>query len=271
MLTEPRIDLAELSQQQHEANPVCEEWEMKLRALRGLTIGLSLSALNMLGLFLTLLLFGGLGDYSGAQFVGVFGIFEIATALAFVFCPNIWRLPVMEAETSDRTAVHLALSAIRIPHWAGGAKAIAGAAMVAWSGWKEGYAPEAVLILPFSIAVGVFVMTASAIAARLGVLRPDLDVVQFVIRRPGKKEMALPGTSITASFLQIMLGTFTLPALKLLPPSAFFSPGIGPSFELTLWSIGVAALTTAGMFWTWRGRLAWQAPREQQRKAEEPA
>ncbi len=249
---------------------MCEHWHMHLRALRGLTIGLSLSALNLAGLFLTLLLVGGLGDYTGTQFIGVFGIFEIATALAFVYCPNIWRLPVIEAETSDRTSVRLAVSSLRIPHWAGGAKAIAGLGMVAWTGWKLGFEPEAMLILPFSLATAIFVMTISAVAARLGVLRPDLDVVAFAIRRPGKKELVLPGMSITAAFLQIVLGTFTLPALKLLPPSAFFSPGIGPSVTLTAWSIGIATLTTLAMLLAWRGRLAWKAPREQQRQAEEP-
>ena len=250
---------------------MCDYWCMRFRALRGLVIGLSLSAFNLLGLFLTLLLVGGLGDYTGTQFVGVFGIFEIATALAFVYCPNIWRMPVIEADTSDRTSVHLAVSALRIPHWAGGAKAIAGAVMVGYAGWKLGFAPEAVLIVPFSVAVAVFIATVSAIAARGGVLRPDLDVVQFTIRRPGKKEVVLPGTSITASILQIVLGTFTLPALKLLPPSQFFSPEIGPSVSLTLWSLVVAAVTTVAMTWVWRERLAWNAPREQQREAEKPA
>jgi hypothetical protein len=242
-----------------------------LSAVRGLTLGLSISVLNLVGMLLTLLVIGGLGSWSTMQFVGVFGIFEIATAIAFVFCPNVWRLPVMEAETSDRTTIRLAASVVFLPHWAGGAKAIAGLAMTIAAARSEGIAPETLSIVPFALATGVFIVGVSAIAARWGVARPDLDVYQFVVRRPRHKDYELPGISLTAATLQIVLGAFTLPVIKALPPSSMFQPGVGPSAAFLGAMLAAAVLSVAGALLAWRGRVSLHAPPEQQRKAEEPA
>jgi hypothetical protein len=242
-----------------------------LRALRGLTLGLSISVMNLLGMFLTLLVIGGLGDWSGMQFVGAFGVFEIATAFAFIFCPNIWRLPVIEAETSKRTEIRLTWSVALIPHWAGGAKAIAGLVMFVIAAKSEGVGLVTLGILPLTLATGLFVIGASAMVARFGVQRPDLDVLQIFVRRPQRKDIEVPGISISASVIQIVLGAFTLPVIKIAPPSALYQPELGPSNTFLAVMIVAAVLSIAGTSFVWRGRLSRYAATEQQRKAEEPA
>jgi hypothetical protein len=240
-------------------------------ALRGLTLGLAISGLNLAGLLLMLLMLGGLGGWSTMQFVGVFGLFEIGTAIAFVLCPNIWRLPVIEAETSDRTQIRLAASVVFLPHWAGGAKAIAGVAMLIVAARSEGWGPESLGLAPFVVATGALVVALSALAARWGVARPDIDVVHFVVRRPSRKDIEIPGLSISAAVLQILLGAFTLPTIKLLPASAMYQPEIAPSPQFLAGMVAAASIAVAAALWAWRGRISLRAPREQQRKAEEPA
>ncbi len=242
-----------------------------LKALRGLTLGLSISAMNLLGMFLTLLVIGGLGDWTTMQFIGAFGVFEIATAFAFVFCPNIWRLPVIEAETSDRTTIRLTWSTALIPHWAGGAKAIAGVAMFAFAARSEGVGLVTLGILPLVLSTGLFVIGVSAIVARWGVARPDLDVLQILVRRPGRKDFQVPGISISASVVQIVLGAFTLPVVKVAPATSLFQPEIGPSTTFLATMLVSAAASMVGTLFVWRGRLSRNAAPEQQRKAEEPA
>lgn len=242
-----------------------------LPAFRGLTLGLSISVMNLLGMFLTLLVLGGLGSWTTMQFIGAFGIFEIATAFAFMYCPNIWRLPVIEAETSKRTDIKLTASTAFITHWAGGAKAIAGVTMLVIAARSEGVGLVSLGILPLALATGVFVIGMSAIAARWGVARPDLDVIKIIVRRPKHEDKELPGISLTAATLQIVLGAFTLPVVKILPPSSLFQPEVGPSNAFLIWMIGLATASVLGTLFVWRGRLARRAVREQQKKAEEPA
>ncbi len=242
-----------------------------LPAIRGLTLGLSISVMNLAGMFLTLLVLGGLGSWTSMQFIGAFGIFEIATAFAFMYCPNIWRLPVIEAETSERTHIQLAASTAFITHWAGGAKAIAGVAMLIVAARSEGVGLVTLGILPLAFATGVFVIGMSAIAARWGVAHTDRDVIKIIIRRPKHEDKELPGISLTAATLQIVLGAFTLPVVKVLPPSALYQPEVGPSLSFLIWMLVLAAASVLGTLFVWRGRLARSAPREQQVKAEEPA
>jgi hypothetical protein len=238
-------------------------------ALRGLALGLSLSFLNLIGLFFMLLLLGGLGNWSTMQFVGAFGLFEVATAFAFIFCPNLWRMPVIEAELGSRDNTKLAASAILIPHWAGGAKAIAGVAMLIIAARSEGVGAETVSLLPFAVAVGILVIAISAAAARFGVAHPEFDVVHVVIRRPKRKDVNLPGLSLSAAFLQILLGAFTLPTVKILPPSSLYHPEIGPSTAFLAGVTLAASASVLGALWVWRGRISIRAPRKQQQKAEE--
>ena len=118
---------------------------------------------------------------------------------------------------------------------------------------------------------GALVVALSALAARWGVARPDIDVVHFVVRRPSRKDIEIPGLSISAAVLQILLGAFTLPTIKLLPASAMYQPELAPSPQFLAGMVAAASIAVAAALWAWRGRISLRAPHEQQRKAEEPA
>src|SRR6185436_13800529 len=121
-----------------------------------------------------------------------------ATGLANILSPNIWRLPVAELQTSKRTDVKLAASALLLPHWGGLARAGAGLAFVVLAAWQEGVAPVSLLLVPLVLALAWFVLAVSAALARAGVARPDVDVVQFVVRW-GRRERELTPISVGAS------------------------------------------------------------------------
>src|SRR5262249_23773642 len=84
--------------------------ERRPRPLRGLVLTFLLSGLNLIGAFLTLLALGGLGGWSRSPFIGLFGVLEMATGLAMIIAPNIWRLPVVEVTTNQSTKVCVALT-----------------------------------------------------------------------------------------------------------------------------------------------------------------
>src|SRR5919197_5739849 len=88
------------------------------RAFRGLFLTFTLSFVNLVGIIFTLSALGGLAPWSPWQFIGAFGVLEAASGIANVISPNIWRLPVAEVKTSQRTGVELAASALLLPHWA---------------------------------------------------------------------------------------------------------------------------------------------------------
>lgn len=242
-----------------------------MRAIRGLFLGLTLSFLNLAGAFLTLVALGGLGDWSNAQFIGMFGLLELASGIAFIICPNIWRLPVAEANTSKRTDIQLAATTMLIPHWAASAKALAGLVLLGYAMVSEGVGPAAPLVLVIVALVVAGYLGLSLIFARLGVARPDLDVIQLVLKRPGKEDRELPGLSIGAMFVQMVLNIGAFPAIKVLPASVLFQPELAPSFELLAWTALVSGVVSAIAIAAWWGRIAWQAPREQQREAETAA
>jgi hypothetical protein len=241
------------------------------RAFRGLVLGLTLSAVNAFGAFLALVALGGLGEWSGMQFLGIFGLLEVATGLAFVIGPNIWRLPVAEANTSARTKVRLAASTIFIPHWAAGAKTLGGTAFMVSSMVSEGVAPGTAGIVPFIVIVIAAVIGWSLVFARIGVEHPAGDVFQVRVIRPGGREHDLPGVSVGGLFVQLLLNIGVFPAVKLLPPSILFRPQLVPSSGLLLASFVVATLSMLAGLWSWKGRISWRAPSEQQREAEESA
>jgi hypothetical protein len=238
------------------------------RAVRGLLLGFILSFVNLLGAFLALLAIGGLGRWTGWQFIGFFGMLEVATGLAFIFGPNVWRLPVAEANTSERTAIRFAASTVFIPHWAAGAKCLAGLAMLVFAATRAGVGP-ATAALPLLVSlIAAAVLALSAAVARLGVARPDLDVLHLVIKRPGRPDLALPGISIGALVMQLVINIGAFPAVKILSPSVFYQPVIGPSPAL-LGASAVAVLVSVLIAAVaWHGRVCWRAPLEQQREAE---
>lgn len=240
-----------------------------IRAFRGLALGLTLSVLNLAGAFLTLLALGGLGDWTGVQFIGLFGLLEVATGAAFVIGPNVWRLPVAAAELEPGTRLRFAASTVLIPHWAGGVKSIAGAGLVTWAAIHEGVSLGTPGILLIVLDVCAVCIAVSMLFARLGCLRPDIDVFQISIHRPGHKPIELPGMSIGAAFVQAGLNIMTFPTVKLLHPSVLYSPELSPSPRL-LATFGAIALALAlAAVTVWWDRLAWRAKRPQQREAEE--
>lgn len=237
------------------------------RAMRGLVLVFTLSLLSIIGVWMTVLALGGLGDWGRWQFVGLFGLLEAAAGLGNIISPNVWRLPVAEVQTKPSTKVHLAASTVFIPHWGGAARAAAGALMIGIAAWNEGIGVATIGLPPMLLAVGFIVIAVSAVLARWGVERPDLDVIQLIVRRAGR-DAEIPPISIGASAFQMLLSIATIPAIKLLPPSAFYQPEIGPSTASLGVTCALALASGAAMLWAWRGRIDWQAPRDQQREAE---
>lgn len=238
------------------------------RAFHGLALVFVLSFLNLIGVLVTVTAVGGVAPWTRWQFIGMFGVVEIASGLANVVSPNLWRLPIAQIQTSARTEVKFAASALLIPHWGGLARSLAGLVLLALAAWQLGIGLASVALVPLVLALAWSILAVSAVLARAGVARPDLDVVQFVVRR-GKRENELPPISIGASVLQFFLSVATIPAVKLLPPSVLYQSDIGPSGEVLLVAIAVALALLALVYVSWRGRFQLRAPVEQQRDAEE--
>jgi hypothetical protein len=238
------------------------------RAFRGLALVFVLSFLNLVGVLVTATALGGLAPWSRWQFIGMYGVIEIASGLANVISPNIWRLPIAELRTSRRTQVTLAASALLLPHWGALARTSAGLACVAGAAWHEGIAPTSVSLVPFVLALAWSIVAISALLARAGVSRPEVDVVQFVVRW-GTREKELTPLSIGASSLQFLLGIATIPAVKLLSPSVIYQPEIAASTGAVLLTLGVSIALAGAVSLAWLGRIELHAPTEQQREADE--
>jgi len=211
---------------------------------------------------------GGIAPWSRWQFIGIYGVSEAASGLANVISPNIWRLPIAELQTSKRTDVKLAGSALLLPHWGGLARSVAGLVCLALAGWQEGLGSGSLALVPLVLALAWSILAISAVLARAGVARPNLDVVQLVVRW-GMREKELPPISIGAAVLQFLLSIATIPAVKLLPPSVLYQPEIGPSLNALLLALAVSAALVALVYLVWLGRIELNAPPEQQREAEE--
>lgn len=240
------------------------------RAFRGLVLVFLLSFLNLVGLVFTVTALGGLAPWSGWQFVGAFGVIEAGSGLANVISPNIWRLPVAELQTSRRTDVKLAASTLLLPHWGGLARCAAGLVCLVLAAWHEGVAATSAALVPFVLAVAWSVLAVSALLARVGIARPELDVVQLVVRWGGR-ERELPPVSIGASVLQFLLSIVTIPAVKLLAPSVLYQPELAPSVSALLVSAAVSAVLLVVVLMLWSGRIELRARPEQQREAESHA
>jgi hypothetical protein len=238
------------------------------RAFRGLVLVFSLTFVNLVGVLVTAAAVGGVAPWSRWQFIGLFGVVEAASGLANVISPNIWRLPIAELETSGRTDVKLAASALLLPHWGGLARSAGGLACVAIAAWHEGLGPASAALVPIVLALGWSILAISACLARAGVAWPEFDVVQFVVRW-GKREKELVPISIGASVFQLLLSIATLPAAKLLPPSVLYQPEIGPSAKALFLVIAGSVALLAPVYLLWFGRIALTASAEQQREAEE--
>jgi hypothetical protein len=240
------------------------------RAVRGLFLAFALSFVNLTGIVFTLTALGGLEPWSRWQFIGAFGVLEAASGIANVISPNIWRLPVAELQTGERTKIELAGSALLIPHWAALARFAAGVLLVAIAAWHEGLAPASAALVPLVIALAWLILAISAALARLAVIRPELDVVELVVRWGGRVR-ELPPVSLSAAVLQFLLSIATVPAAKLLQPSVLYLPELAPSLEALLAAFSASAILGVLVYLLWMGRVAASAPPEQQREAEEHA
>lgn len=240
------------------------------RAFRGLVLVFLLSFLNLIGLILTVTALGGVAPWTRWQFVGAFGVLEAASGLANVVSPNIWRLPIAELGTTDRTDVSLAASALLLPHWGGLARCGAGLVCLGVAAVYEGFGPATVALVPLVLALAWSILALAAALGRAGVARPDLDVVQLVVRW-GKREKELAPVTISASVQQFLLSIATIPAAKLLPPSVLYRPELGPSLDVLVAVLALAAGLTLVVYVLWSGRIEPDAPAEQQREAEEHA
>jgi hypothetical protein len=238
------------------------------RAFRGLALVFVLSFVNLIGVLVTASAVGGVAPWSRWQFIGMYGALEAASGLANVVSPNIWRLPIAELQTSKRTSVKLAASTLLLPHWGGLARSVAGVVFVALAGWQEGFGSASVALVPFVIALALSILAVSAVLARAGVARPDIDVLQFVVRW-GRREKELAPISIGASVFQFCLSIATIPIAKLLPPSVLYQPEIGPSAKVLLVAVAVSATLLGLVYVLWSGGIKLEAPAEQQREAEE--
>ena len=226
--------------------------------------------MNLVGVIVTATAVGGVAPWSRWQFIGVFGVVEAASGLANVVSPNIWRLPIAELQTSERTDVKLAASALLLPHWGGLARSLAGVVCLGVAAWQEGLGAASLGLVPLVLLVAWAVLAISALLARAGVARPDLDVVQFVVRW-GRREKELVPISLGASVFQFLLSVVTIPIVKLLPPSVLYRPEVGPSPSTLLLLLGLSAALLLLVYGLWSSRIAVSAPREQQREAEEHA
>jgi hypothetical protein len=221
-------------------------------------------------LVLTIAALGGLAPWSRWQFVGAFGVIEAASGLANVISPNIWRLPVAELQTSDRTDVKLAASALLLPHWGGLARCAAGVVCLALAAGHDGLGFSSLALVPFVLALAWSILAISAVLARAGIARPDLDVIQLVVRW-GRREKESRPISIGAAAFQFLLSVATIPAVKLLPPSTLYQPELGPSLGALLITGALAGALAPFVYFLWAPRIDVHAPGEQQREAEEHA
>jgi hypothetical protein len=240
------------------------------RAFRGLVLVFLLSLLNLIGLIVTVTALGGLAPWSSWQFIGLFGVIEAASGLANVISPNIWWLPIAQLHASERRGVKLAASALILPHWGGLARCAAGLLCLAVAAWHEGLGAASAALVPFVLALAWSILAISAVLARAGVARPDVDVVQLVVRW-GRREKETRPISVSASIFQFLLGVVTLPAVKLLSPSVLFQPELGPSRDALLFALALSVALLPLVYWLWSGRITLSAPPEQQHEAEQHA
>jgi hypothetical protein len=214
----------------------------------------ALSFLNLVGILVTATALGGIEPWSRWQFIGMFGVVEAASGLANVLSPNIWRLPVAELQTSKRTDVKLAASAMLLPHMGRSRQSGRGPGARRPRRVAEGIAAVSLLLVPFVLALAWFVLAVSAVVARGGVARPDVDVLQFVVRW-GRRERELTPISLGASIFQFVLTIVTLPIAKLLPPDVLYQPAIGPSPTALLVALALAGDPARPRISS--GRIAW--------------
>lgn len=240
------------------------------RAVSGLFLTFVLSFVNLVGIIFTLIALGGLEPWSRWQFIGAFGVLEAASGLANVVSPNIWRLPVAEVQTSDRTQVELAGSTMLIPHWAALARFAAGVVLMSIAASHEGLGAASLALVPLILALAWLILAISAVFARIALIRPEFDVFQANVQWGGRLR-EFPPVSLSAVLLQLLLSMATVPAAMLLDPKLLYQPELAPSLDALLAVLVASAISAVLLYLLWSGRVAGTARAEQQREAEEHA
>ena len=157
-----------------------------------------------------------------------------------------------------------------IPHWGGIARALAGLALMGGAAVGQGLGVVSVSLILMILLLAVLFTALSALLARLGVVRPEIDVIQLVVRWRNQ-ETELPPISLTASFLQFGFSIVTIPAVKALSPGLLYDDVMRASGLSLLALLIGTVLCAAAAFLVWIGRLGARAPREQQIEAERNA
>lgn len=212
------------------------------RTARGLTLTFGISLINLAGLMLALTALGGPGDWSGGRFVGLFGVLEAGWGMAAIWAPNFWRLPVVVSPYRDEEPQEITRRTVLAVHWIALGKLAAGLGLIGYAAFSEGVSPQSLGLAALVLFVAVWVLAVSALIARAGVARPDLDVVQVVFHRAGRQHSLIP-VSLGASIFQAFLSLWTVIALSL-PVKALFRPEFAPS-GLVLTVAGAVALVFA--------------------------
>jgi hypothetical protein len=210
------------------------------------------------GAFLAFAMLGGLGEWSNWQFIGFFGCLELGVGLASIVGPNIWQLPVQQANKARGSALRLTAAALLTPQWEAVAKVLAGLAMVGAAGRTEGFSTASLTVIPGVILVAAAVLALSLVVARCGVARPDVDVVSFVVRRPGHPDWEVPALSLGGVVIQVVTQFGLFPLVELAPPSILYHPWLAPSEDLLLSILLVAAGLVATASVLWRARFDWR-------------
>jgi hypothetical protein len=227
------------------------------RVTRGVLILLT-SFLNLLGAFAVLASLGGLAQWSAWQIVGMFGLIEAATGLAFLLAPNIWRLPIAEVRTGGATSVRLAPELLLVPQPAALPKAFAGALLIAGAAWTEGVGWRTLGVIP----------ALSLVIARLGVARPDVDVVSLIVRRIAHADREIGPFTLSGVAVQLGTQVGVIPIVKLASPSILFRPELVPSLPLVVALMAVTCVLGLCAYAAWHDRIDLHAPAEQRLEAE---
>jgi hypothetical protein len=222
--------------------------------LRGLVLTFAVSFLNLVGLTLALTVLDARGDWESARFLGLFGLLEAGWGLAALLAPNFWRLPVVVSPYRDEEPQEISRRTVLRPHWAALGKLAAGVFLIGYAAAREGVSPESLGIVPLVLAIAVWVLAVSALLARAGTARPDLDVVQIVFHRAGKPYPLVP-VSLGAAIFQAFLSLWTVLALAL-PAQSLFQPEFAPTGALLGASVAVALVFGAAAALAWKPYLS---------------
>ena len=90
----------------------------------------------------------------------------------------------------------------------------------------------------------------SLIAARFGVKHPRWDVVEIVLKGPGREPTRLPPFSLSAVLVQFLLLSATFVAVRALSPGQLYDGVLRPTATLVL-AVALCAAVLVGVAGAW--------------------